>query len=103
MIEITSADLFSETHVIEIRAIFVGQEGLLNIERNRLREDMQWEMVWVFDTTRKDDFYAIRRYLRSQKVTRGSRTWGEAVHAIEGHILSQMPPARFRIYSQYDY
>ena len=101
MIEITSAEIYNA--VIEIHAVEVGEEGLMNIERNRIREDMEWEMVWIFDTCRKDDLLAIRRFLKGQAVTKSARTWGEAGHAIEGHILTQQPPARFRTYSQYDY
>lgn len=101
MIEITESSLYSG--VIEIHAVEVGEEGLMNIERCRIREDQRWEMIWVFDTTKKSDYYAIRRYLKAQAVTRSAHTWGEAVQSIEGHILSQQPPAKFRIYSQYDY
>lgn len=102
MIEIISSTLYSNA-CIEIVAVKVDEESLMNMERVRIREDQQWEMIWVFDTTRRDDFLAIRRYLKAQSVTKAAHTWGEAVQAIEGHILSQQPPARFRVYSQYDY
>ena len=100
-IEVISTEICSG--VVVITAINASEERLQMIERNRIEEDRMQTLTGAFDTTQPREFYACRRWLRAQSVTRGAHTWGEALESIVGRVFGTCPPYKYRVYDSTDF
>lgn len=90
-VEITST--FILHGVVNITAVDVSEENLQRMERFRDDGEDQ-EILFVFDTRDSKGFNNLRKWLKSQKATKGSETYGEALHATVGTITDI--PRRYR-------
>ena len=86
-IEITS---YSVTNgVAKIFAIDNSEEHLQMIERNRYDDGDVRELIFVFDPSNdKKAFTYLYNWLKSQKVTVGAKTIGQALTSTVGTITS---------------
>ena len=90
-VEITST--FILQGVVTITAIDVSEENLQRMERYRDDGEDQ-EIIFIFDTRKDKDFQSLRKWLKNQKATKNSSTYGEALHATIGTITDI--PRRYR-------
>lgn len=86
-IEIISAEI-SSAGLVRVTGIDCSEMNLQRIERNRDDGGFEQEIDFVFDTTDVDTFTYLRKWLKSQKATRNSRTYGEALRAVVGTVTT---------------
>lgn len=90
-VEITSTLI--DKGVVSITAIDVSEENLQRIER--MRDDIsEDEIIFIFDTNKETAFVDFTKWLRSQKATKNSLTYGEALKSTIGTITDI--PRRYR-------
>ena len=92
-VEIRRAYIKDKIMVIE--AIDCSSINLMNIERNRIDDGMEKEVIFQFNTLNQYGFLGARKFLKSQKATAECRTYGEALSKIEGTVTSI--PIRYRV------
>ena len=86
-VEITSYTVVDG--VARIYGTDCSEEHLQFIERNRADDGFEQEVIFVFDPkSDKKAFNYLYKWLKSQKVTVGARTIGEALTATIGTITS---------------
>lgn len=86
-VEITNYSIVNG--VAKIFANDVSEEHLQLIERNRVDDGFEQELIFVFDPkTDKKAFNYLYNWLKSQKVTVGASTIGEALTATIGTITT---------------
>lgn len=83
-VEITSMNV--KEGIVTITAIDVSEENLQMLERNR--DDVEKEVVFIFDTHESKSYHYLYSWLHRQKVTEGCSTWGEALNAVIGIITT---------------
>lgn len=84
LIEITNVTLHKTTKVLVIDGIDVTKtRDLAKVERAR---DIEIHRELVFDTKDKPQFDYITKWLRRQNITKGCKTYGEALQATVGTI-----------------
>lgn len=81
-VEITSTSM--QNGVIRIGAVDVSEENLMRCER--MRDDFQKEIEFVFDLKDKLVYKYIINWLQSQKAVKGCKTYGEALNSILGTV-----------------
>lgn len=84
-VEIISAGIHEG--IVELTAINVSEEHLQRIERTR-DDGFESELTFKFDPKNPYQFVYIRSWLKAQKATAGSRTWGEALNSVVGTITT---------------
>ena len=94
-IDVRSA--FISAGVVYIEAVDCSQEHYEFVSRNRYDDGQERILTWAFDTTDRRAFWSIRSYLRAQSVTRGAKTWEDAVSSLVGHVLGTSPSWRYKI------
>lgn len=84
-VEILSTDIRDK--VVIVTGIDVSDENLRRMER--LKDDAAERIIeFRFDTREKAEQKYLRNWLKRQKATRQSRTWGEALNSIVGTITT---------------
>lgn len=84
-VEITSVDI--SNGVVTINAVDCSEENLQRMER--IRDDcFEKECLFVFNTKLVEDFKYLRNWLKRQKITRGCKTYGEALNSTLGTVTS---------------
>ena len=68
--------------IVSISAIDISDYNLQRLER--LRDDQERELEFVFDTSKKEEFPYLHKWLKRQKVTKEAKTWGEALRSVVG-------------------
>ena len=68
--------------IVSISAIDISDYNLQRLER--LRDDQERELEFVFDTSKKEEFSYLHKWLKRQKVTKEAKTWGEALRSVVG-------------------
>lgn len=89
-IEITSTLI--QEGIVFIFAIDVSEENLRRMER--LKDDAETELKFCFDSHDPADYKYLQNWMKNQKATKNSHTWGEALNSIIGTITTIAP--RFR-------
>ncbi len=89
-IEITST--LVTDGIVFIFGVDVSDENLRRMQR--LKDDVETEVKFCFDTHEPADLKYLRTWLKNQKATKDSKTWGEALNSIIGTITVIAP--RFR-------
>lgn len=80
-VEITDVSLNNK--IVTITAIDVSEENLQRLER--VRDDgFEKEVCYVFDTTDREAFQYLYKFMHRQKITNGCVNWGQALQAIIG-------------------
>ena len=82
--------------LVRLIARDVSEEHLQYLERYRddgFEEDLTFE--WFTQDQRQ--FNAMKKWLKMQKATNSSKTFGEAMRAVEG-IITQSPAGRYRVW-----
>lgn len=92
LVEIT--DAFLQNGIASIVCTDCSEEHLQWVERYRA-DDTPRELLYLFDTKDPATASYLRTYLKRQKVTRTSKTYGEALRAIIGTI-TQSPKNQYR-------
>lgn len=73
--------------IVIITGIDVTDENLRRLER--LMDDaFEQEVEFHFDTHKKKDYVYLRKWLKQQKATEDSHTWGEALNSVVGTITT---------------
>ena len=85
-VEITSIAI--NKGIVTITVTDISEENLQRIERYRTDNIEHREIEVVYDTKVSKDFHSLRNFLKSHKATKGCNTWGEALHATLGTIVS---------------
>lgn len=84
LIEITSVSLHKETKVLVISGIDATRtRDLATVARAR---DIEIHRECVFDTMDEAQFKYITKWLHRQKITKGCKTYGEALQAVVGTV-----------------
>lgn len=84
-VEIVGVEL--SNRIVTITAVDCSEERLQYMKR--IRDDgFETTVVFVYDTTQFDVFRDLRCWLLKQKVTKGSKTYGEALHRILGTVTT---------------
>ena len=81
-VEIISACI-KEHGIVNITAVDVSEENLHRLMRNR-DDGFERELEYVIDTKDAKAFRYLYKWLKSQKATKESRTFGEALNAVVG-------------------
>lgn len=90
-IEIISVEV--NNGIVFIMAIDVSDENLRRMER--LRDDAaEKEVLFKVDSHNEKDYKYLRKWLKEQKATEESETWGEALKSIIGTITTIAPRYR---------
>ena len=97
LVEITNA--YFQDGIFRLEAIDCDTLSLMKLERNRVDDGSERTVSFELDTHSIKGFNTTRRFLKSQKVTAGARTYGEAASRIIGTVCEV--PKRFRIFEQY--
>lgn len=87
LIEITSYSV--EKGIVSIEAIDCSEENLQRLER--VRDDgIPKELIFIFDTSSKNDFTYLYNWLHHQKVVKeqNPKTWGEALNSVRGIVTT---------------
>lgn len=71
------------TQVAYIEGVDCSELNLQRLERTRDYDNPR-EITFTFDTRNRKDFYYFRNWLKRQKATRDAKTYGEALHSIQG-------------------
>lgn len=82
-----------EKGIAIITVIDVSEENLRKMERLR-GDTFDHEMEFRFDTHEMEDLEYLWKWLKRQKVTKGCKTWGEALHSTIGTITVIAPRYR---------
>ena len=82
IIEITSATI-AQHGVVNITALDVSEENLQRMMRNR-DDGFERELEYQIDTKDAKAFQYLYRWLKRQKATKASTTFGEALQAVVG-------------------
>jgi len=86
-IEIISTEI-SSSGLVKITGIDCSEVNLQRIERNRDDGGFEQEIDFVFDTKDFHTFSYLRKWLKNQKATRNSRTYGEALRSVIGTVTT---------------
>lgn len=87
VVEITSSFINNKSKVLVIEGHNTDDLHLQGLERGREDRDPE-TLKFIFDTTNPDVQKYIVNWLHRQKVTKGSKTYGEAVRAVVGTVTS---------------
>lgn len=73
--------------VVTITAVDVSEENLQRMER--VRDDgTEKELSFLFDTHQQQVYEYLYKWLKRQKATRGSTSWGEALTSVIGTVTT---------------
>ena len=96
-IEIISMQITDrERGAVRMIARDVSEERLQFLER--VRDDgFEEEVIYEWKTKDSRQFYALRCWLKAQKATRETKTFGQAMTSVIGTI-TQSPAGKYRIW-----
>lgn len=84
-VEIQSVGL--QNGIVIISAVDCSEEHLQYMERFR-DDGVEKEILFSFDTRYRNQYLALRSWLKQQKAARQSKTWGEALASVTGIVTS---------------
>lgn len=84
-VEIQSVELHHG--IVIISAVDCSEEHLQYLERNR-DDGVEKEIQFSFDTRFRNQYLALRSWLRQQKAAGQSKTWGEALASVTGIVTT---------------
>lgn len=92
-VEIVGVEL--SNRIVTITAVDCSEERLQYMKR--MRDDgFESKAVFVYDTTQFSALCDLRYWLMRQKATKGSKTYGEALHSILGTVTTIS--SKYRVY-----
>lgn len=84
-VEIQSVGL--QNGIVTISAVDCSEEQLQYMERHR-DDGIEKEIIFSFDTRYRNQYLALRSWLKQQKATGQSKTWGEALASVIGIVTT---------------
>ena len=94
-VEIKKAYIEPQEKLLVIEGVDCSSWNLMNMERNRVDDGQEKEVRFQFNTRNIYGLRDARRFLMDQKITRGAKTYGEALDRIVGTICDI--PIRYRV------
>ena len=85
-----------ENGTVTMIARDVSEENLMRFERYR-DDGFEKELEYQWNTRDNRQFLALRKWLKSQKVTQNAATFGQAMAAVTGRILPS-PSGKYRVW-----
>lgn len=95
-IEIISMEIVKNTRgLVRMTALDISEERMMYMER---RDDgFESELTYEWDTADHYQRNALKKFLKKQNASKGKKTWGEVLKAVEGTV-TESPSGRYRVW-----
>ena len=81
---------------VTMKALDCSEENLQYFERYR-DDGFEKELTYEWHTRDSRQFLALKKWLKSNRVTQDAKTFGEAMAAVTGRV-TQSPSGRYRVW-----